>query len=198
MDDAEMAREFLGIINSETDRMNRMVKDLLQLSRLDTNQQKWTLEPGNIVKLLDISIKKVDMIAKGKQQFLNALFDRESHVLVDMDRDRIEQVVLNILSNAIKYTAARGRIDIDLLVGDSSVVIVVMDNGVGIPEKELSRVFERFFRVDRSRSARNVGGTGLGLSISRQIIDRHGGSIEIESQFGRGTKVSIILPLLLQ
>ncbi|MDR3072868.1 MAG: cell wall metabolism sensor histidine kinase WalK [Clostridiales Family XIII bacterium] len=195
LDDPVTAREFLGIINSETDRMNRMVKDLLQLSRLDTHQQKFEMREGNIIKLTDVAMKKVEMMAKGKQQFLNRLFDPEMTIVLLMDRDRMEQVVLNILSNAIKYTGVRGRIDVDVFVSRGRVHIVVADNGIGIPETELTRVFERFFRVDRSRSAQNIAGTGLGLPISKQIVEGHGGSIELESHFGKGTKVSILLPV---
>jgi two-component system sensor histidine kinase VicK len=194
VEDAATAKEFLGIINSETDRMNRLVKDLLQLSRLDTKQQKWYKEEGDIVKLVRTAVKKVDMLARSKNQQINLIFNPELSILIDMDRDRIEQVLLNILSNAIKYTKDRGRIDVDVIRGNGEVKIVVMDNGVGIPEKELPRVFERFFRVDKARSSR-MGGTGLGLSISKQIIEEHKGSIDIESVFGKGTMVAIKLPL---
>jgi len=195
VDDPDMARDFLTIINSETDRMNRMVKDLLQLSRLDTHQQKFDMRPEDIVKLVAVAIRKVNMMAKSKQQYLNILFNPEQTIYLKIDRDRIEQVVLNILSNAIKYTNNRGRIDVDIYVRAGTVRIVVMDNGIGIPESELSRVFERFFRVDRSRSAQNIAGTGLGLPISKQIVEGHGGAIELASQFGKGTKVTIVLPL---
>jgi two-component system sensor histidine kinase VicK len=192
--DAEMTKEFLGIINSETDRMNRLVKDLLQLSRLDTKQQKWYKEEADIVSLVRTAVKKVDMLAKSQNQQVNLIFKPELSILLDMDRDRIEQVLLNILSNAIKYTKEKGRIDVDVFRVDDEVRVVVMDNGIGIPEKELPRVFERFFRVDKARSSR-MGGTGLGLAISKQIIDEHKGSIEVESIFGKGTKVIIALPL---
>ncbi len=111
-----------------------------------------------------------------------------------MDKDRIEQVVLNILSNAINYTQDGGRIDIDLVTQQKEAHIIIDDNGIGIPEEELSRVFERFFRVDKARS-RSMGGTGLGLAISKQIIEEHGGRIELTSRENRGTKVEIILPL---
>jgi two-component system sensor histidine kinase VicK len=194
VEDAAMAKEFLDIINSETDRMNRLVKDLLQLSRLDTKQQKWHKEEGDIVPLVRMAVKKVDVLAKSKKRHINLIFNPELSVMLNMDRDRIEQVILNILSNAIKYTKEHGRIDVDIFRTDDTVRVVVMDNGIGIPEKELAKVFERFFRVDKSRSSR-MGGTGLGLAISKQIIEEHKGNIEIESIFGKGTKVTIVLPL---
>ncbi|MDR0357297.1 MAG: cell wall metabolism sensor histidine kinase WalK [Clostridiales Family XIII bacterium] len=194
-EDAETAKEFLEIINSETDRMNRLVKDLLQLSRLDTKQQKWYKEESDIVALVRTAVKKIDMFAKSKRQHVNLIFDRDLSIMLNMDRDRIEQVALNILSNSIKYTQEGGRIDVDVFRKGDEVKIVVMDNGIGIPEKELSRVFERFFRVDRSRSSRSMGGTGLGLAISKQIIEEHKGSIDIESILGKGTMVVVALPL---
>ncbi|MDR2157048.1 MAG: cell wall metabolism sensor histidine kinase WalK, partial [Clostridiales Family XIII bacterium] len=194
VEDAATVKEFLGIINSETDRMNRLVKDLLQLSRLDTKQQKWYKEEADIVGLVKTAVKKVGMLAKSKNQHINLIFNQDLSIMVNMDRDRIEQVTLNILSNAIKYTKEQGRIDVDVLRSGDEVNVAVMDNGMGIPEKELPRVFERFFRVDKARSSR-MGGTGLGLAISRQIIEEHKGKIEIESIFGKGTKVTFSLPL---
>ncbi|MDR2771150.1 MAG: cell wall metabolism sensor histidine kinase WalK [Clostridiales Family XIII bacterium] len=192
--DRTTALEFLKIVDTEADRMNRLVKDLLQLSRLDYKQEKWYKKEGDLILLLSVAVKKMEMMAKSKEQHLNVLFDEEAHMRVDMDRDRIEQVVLNILSNAIKYTNEKGRIDIDAYVKGKNAQIIVSDNGIGIPEDQLSRVFERFFRVDKARS-RSAGGTGIGLAISRQIIEEHKGSIEIESKEKKGTKVTVTLPL---
>lgn len=192
--DQAVTMEFLGIIDSEVDRMNRMVKDLLQLSRLDYKQQKWYKKQEELVSLVRTAIKKMDMTAKSKELQVNLLFDTDMSILVDIDRDRIEQVILNVLSNAIKYTDERGRIDIDIIKRQKEVQVIITDNGMGIPEKQLSRIFERFFRVDKARS-RMKGGTGLGLSISRQIMEEHKGSITAESKLGQGTKIIISLPL---
>ncbi|MDR3295999.1 MAG: cell wall metabolism sensor histidine kinase WalK [Clostridiales Family XIII bacterium] len=188
------AVDFLKIVDAEADRMNRLVKDLLQLSRLDYKQEKWYKKEGNLIILLKTSVKKMEMMAKSKEQHLNILFDEETHIQVDMDRDRIEQVFLNLISNAIKYTAEKGRIDIDAYVNGKSARIIISDNGIGIPEDQLSRVFERFFRVDKARS-RSVGGTGLGLAISKQIVEEHKGTVELESREHKGTKVTVTLPL---
>jgi two-component system sensor histidine kinase VicK len=188
------ALEFLKIVDAEADRMNRLVKDLLQLSRLDYKQEKWYKKEGDLVSLLDEAVKKMEMMARAKGQHLNVLYNADAVLRVDMDRDRIEQVVLNLLSNAIKYTGERGRIDIDAYAEGRGAKIVISDNGIGIPENQLSRVFERFFRVDKARS-RSAGGTGLGLSISKQIVEEHRGSIELESKERKGTRAIVTLPL---
>ncbi|MBQ7605288.1 MAG: PAS domain S-box protein [Firmicutes bacterium] len=194
VDDPAMQKQFLGIIDTEADRMNRLVKELLQLSRMENQQEQWSMKELNIIPLLQNAVTKVELTAAAKKQQLNILFKSDERLPVVVDRDKIEQVVLNILSNSIKYTQEGGRIDVDALRREKTVYIIVSDNGIGIPEEELGRVFERFFRVDKARS-RAMGGTGLGLSISKQIVDEHGGNIEIESKEGRGTKVTISLPL---
>lgn len=194
IEDKELAQNFLGIIETEADRMNRLVKDLLQLSRLDYKQEKWYKKETNLISLLKLTVTKVELTAKNKNQHLNLIFDENQKIMVIIDKDGIEQVLLNVLSNAIKYTQEGGRIDIDTLKAGKIAQIIVTDNGIGIPEKEISRVFERFFRVDKARS-RAMGGTGLGLAISKQIIEEHNGSIEIESKDSRGTKVTISIPL---
>ncbi|MHC1723341.1 MAG: ATP-binding protein [Aminipila sp.] len=197
VEDPATVNEFLEIIDNEADRMNRLVKDLLQLSRLDNNQEILNRKEGNLISLLKSAVKKVELTAANKDQHLNCLFNDEERIPVDMDKDRVEQVILNVISNAIKYTTEGGRIDIDALKMDKNAVITVTDNGIGIPETEQSRVFERFFRVDKARS-RALGGTGLGLAISKQIVEGHQGTIELESKEGKGTKVTITLPLSLK
>ena len=194
VDDPELSTQFLDIIDTEADRMNRLVKELLQLSRLDYKQEKWNKKESNLIALLKSAVTKVEMTARNKNQHLNCIFDDSQKILSVIDKDGIEQVLMNILSNAIKYTQEGGRIDIDAIQSGKEAQMIITDNGIGIPEKELSRVFERFFRVDKARS-RAMGGTGLGLAISKQIIEEHHGSIDIESKDGRGTKVTITIPL---
>lgn len=194
VDDKETVQNFLSIIDTEADRMNRLVKDLLQLSRLDYQQEKLFKKESNLISLIKSVVTKVDLTVKSKNQHLNCIFDENIKVMVVIDKDRMEQVILNILSNAIKYTQDGGRIDIDVIKSESLAQIIVTDNGMGISEQEIPRIFERFYRVDKARS-RAMGGTGLGLSISKQIVEEHKGAIEIESREGKGTKATITLPL---
>ncbi len=195
--DEETTYHFLGIINNEADRMNRLVKDLLQLSRLDHNQERWNIKEGNIIPLLVSCTEKMQPIAEQKSQQLNSLFDRQADFRVHIDRDRMEQVVLNVISNSVKYTEEGGRIDVDAYTEGGMLKIIVQDNGIGIPEDQLPRIFERFYRVDKARS-RSMGSSGLGLAISKQIIEEHHGSITAESKAGRGTRMTITLPLAIR
>ena len=194
VDDPATQGEFMKIIDGEADRMNRLVKDLLQLSRLDNNQEILHTKEGNIISLLKSVVKSVELTAEGKNQHINCLFDPDLWLPVDMDKDRIHQVMLNILTNAIKYTPEGGRIDVDAQRQGGLAEITIADNGIGIPEGDTERVFERFFRVDKARS-RAMGGTGLGLAISKEIVQAHGGTIGLTSKEGSGTRVTIQLPL---
>ncbi len=197
LEDRDTADHFLEIINSEADRMNRLVKDLLQLSRLDNNQDITNIKETNAVMLVDTAVTKIQITAAGKNQQLNKLYDNAKDIRVNVDRDKFEQVILNVLTNAIKYTQEGGRIDVDVFEQAASCKIIVSDNGIGISAEALPRIFERFYRVDRARS-RAMGGTGLGLAITKQIVENHGGTIIAESTEGKGTKMIIELPLALR
>lgn len=193
INDSKTINGFLSIVDGEADRMSRLVRELLQLSRLDYKQEKWFKKEMNLISLLNSSVTKVELTASGKGQQLNCIFDEKQKILTFIDRDRIDQVFLNLLTNAIKYTPEGGRIDVDAYQEGNQAIVVISDNGIGISEKELPRVFERFYRVDKARS-REMGGTGLGLAIAKQIVEEHGGFINIESQVGKGTKVTVTLP----
>jgi two-component system sensor histidine kinase VicK len=194
LSDEDMTREFLGIIDAEADRMDRLVKGLLMMTRLEDGTIGKEMTESDLSTLVRTAMKKLDIKAKEKQLMVNRMFSETLVCSVEMDRDRMEQVILNVLSNAIKYTDEKGRIDVDIIPNENCVQIVISDNGIGIPEKAQARVFERFFRVDKARS-RQMGGSGLGLAISKQIVDAHGGEIEIESKYGKGTTVTVALPI---
>ncbi len=193
IDDKEITNRFLNVINSEADRMSRLVRDLLQLSNFDYRQTKWDKKEHDLVKLIKQSIMKLEVTASNKKQNLELITDLEE-LKVNIDYDRIEQVLLNIISNAIKYTDEKGQVNIYLEKNHNMAKIRVQDNGIGIPQEDLPRIFERFYRVDKARS-RELGGTGLGLSIAKEIIEGHGGNIQINSKPNEGTEVRIELPI---
>ena len=193
IEDRETTERFLGVINSEADRMTRLVKDLLQLSRLDNQQMQWNMSNVAFVELVKNSINNLQISAKNKEQILESFVIGEIPE-IEADRDRLEQVVINIISNAIKYTPQGGRITVYIGKLYNEVYMKVVDTGVGIPQKDLPRIFERFYRVDKARS-REMGGTGLGLSIAKEIVDAHEGSITITSENNKGTEVVVKLPI---
>ena len=190
--DEETQKEFIGVIASEARRMARLVTDLLELSRIDSNKKKVKKESFDLGKMVKECQNKLAIeIKKKKHQVENFVTADVPPVIAD--RDDIERVVLNILTNSIKYTPDGGLIKIYVGFVYNDAYIKIIDNGIGIPEKDLNRIFERFYRVDKARS-REFGGTGLGLSIAKEILDKNGGSINIKSQVGKGTEVVIKVP----
>jgi two-component system sensor histidine kinase VicK len=190
--DEELSCKFLSVIDNECDRMTRIVRDLLQLSNLDYNKTKWKKVDCSVENLIKDACLKLDFAFKEKNQDL--ILDIEENIPnIVVDKDGIEQVILNIISNAIKYTPNGGKISVLAKKQNDRVIITVKDNGIGIPEEDKNRIFERFYRVDKGRS-RELGGTGLGLSIAKQIVEAHGGDIVLKSQHKVGTEVDIMLP----
>jgi two-component system, OmpR family, sensor histidine kinase VicK len=195
LEDPQLAQRFVGVTRNESERMIRLVTDLLHLSRLDSKQ----------AELKKSWIEMDEMLEEVADRFSFQLRQRNIDIrirveagigCVKLDRDQIDQVLDNLVSNSIKYTGDGGRIIIGARkAADGTFVdIYVEDNGIGIPKKDLNRIFERFYRVDKARS-RNMGGTGLGLSIAREIVKAHGGAITLESEFNQGTKVTFSLPI---
>ncbi|MBR5236397.1 MAG: HAMP domain-containing protein [Clostridia bacterium] len=193
VDGTEMPTSFINTIMNETGRMTRLVKDLLVLSSLEQSDQLKKTE-FNMKTLLTDVVDTMELVAKEQGHRLTLTARAFSRPFYG-DRDRLEQVLYNIISNSIKYTPNGGKIEISAGQVYNSVYIKVKDNGIGIPEKDLGRLFERFYRVDKARS-REKGGTGLGLAISKNIVDAHEGTISVASQVDEGTEVTITLPLL--
>lgn len=193
IDDTELKNKFLSVIVKETDRMTRIVKDLLTLSRLDegVNAVK-NLESVNVKQFLSGIVEKMYINAQKKNQTVTYSIE-EFIPDITVESDKLEQVIINILSNAIKYTPEGGSIKV--ISGNlyNEIFIKIIDNGIGIPKENLSRIFERFYRVDKARS-RETGGTGLGLAIAKQIMENMGGAITINSEYGKGTEVIISIP----
>lgn len=184
---------FAKIIDKETDRMTRLVKDLLTLSKLDGNKQRLNCTSFDLMELAEGITQKLSINAKSHNHTLTFI-PRSDNFSFFGDRDKIEQVVTNIVSNAIKYTLDGGKIDVECGNDGQNALLRVTDNGIGIPREDLPRIFERFYRVDKARS-RQSGGTGLGLAIAKEITERHGGTISIDSGVSKGTCVTIILPM---
>ncbi|SFI22759.1 PAS/PAC sensor signal transduction histidine kinase [Tindallia magadiensis] len=193
VDDPEMQQQFLSVIDSEADRMARLVRDLLQLSNMDFRQTQWEQGPINLPELTRKTLTTMEHTVKSKN--LQLVYQPpEEIILTNGDEDAIEQVILNILSNAIKYTPEEGEIRVYLQKENESAALTIQDNGIGIPSQDLPRVFERFYRVDKARS-REQGGTGLGLSIAQQIMEAHGGTLHLYSREDKGTRVIMRFPL---
>lgn len=192
VDDKATQKQFLEVINSETDRMYRIVKDLLQLSAMDLNQLYLNKHMHNVDELVLKTIEKVTVEAKAKKHILCTELSYEDNAFFDYDK--IQQVLINILTNAIKYTDEGGSITVKTIRNNEFAYISVIDNGTGIPEKDLPRIFERFYTVDKARS-RKLGGTGLGLAIAKEIMLAHNGNIIIESMKDVGTTVTMIIPI---
>jgi len=188
-----MEQSFLDVINNETDRMTRLVKDLLTLSRLDYDKTALVKNTFSLQRLVEEVVRKLSMDAKKHEHRLVFKPKGEMPPFYG-DRDRLEQVITNIISNAVKYTPDGGTIEVSCDYFFTDAVITVKDNGIGIPEADLPRIFERFYRVDKART-RKFGGTGLGLAIAKEIVESHGGKIEINSKQGKGTEVRITMPL---
>lgn len=183
---------YLSIISRHTDRLIRIVNDLLTLSELEQDRLKLDISSVDMKDMFDYTLKLFEFKLKDKDLVLNYEADDEiPHI--DADRYRIEQVLINLLENAIKYTD-KGEIDVRLSSNLSHLTFEIGDSGIGIPKEDQSRIFERFYIVDKSRS-RRVGGTGLGLSIVKHIIALHHGEIFLESDIGKGTRFTITLPL---
>lgn len=194
IEDEDTRKNFLTVIDDETERMTRLVKELLQLSRLDNHSEKMHFKELDVNQLLSDCVRKVLLTAQAKEQTVECAYDEDISYHIFADRDKMHQVILNVLTNSIKYTQTGGRIVVDAKPKGDLVCISVADNGIGINSAELSRIFERFYRVDKARS-RSMGGTGLGLSIAKHIVEAHHGSIEAESREGQGTTMKITLPM---
>lgn len=190
----ETARSFLEVVGSEADRMTRLVFDLLELSRLDYDSSNMPKEQFDLKQLLENIVSKLTFEADSHEHKLSLAFAGKMDLFFG-NRDRIEQVITNIIVNAVKYTPNGGDIKVSAGQIYGNVYVKVKDNGIGIPEEDLPHVFDRFYRVDKARS-RSSGGTGLGLAIAKEIVSAHNGDINIVSEKGKGTEVTLRFPTM--
>lgn len=184
---------FLQVLERETERMVKLVRDLLVLSQLDYQKENWFRETIDLVRLVKEVLEQIEQGVKSKGITLISSMPI-GEVKVVLDRDKIKQVVLNLLDNAVKFTSSGGKIEIEIDLDESFAYVSIKDTGIGIPPGDIPRIFDRFYRVDKTRS-RESGGTGLGLSIVRKIIHASGGQISLESIPEKGTEVTFTLPL---
>ncbi|MDQ1000040.1 two-component system sensor histidine kinase VicK [Neobacillus niacini] len=189
--DEEIAPNFLEVTRTETERMIRLVNDLLQLSKLDSTDYRLNKEWVNFVDFYDRIIDRFEM---AKDQ--NVSFKRQlpTHaIFVEIDEDKMTQVLYNIISNALKYSPEGGLVTFSIKEEEDKIIVSVSDQGVGIPKENISKIFDRFYRVDKART-RKLGGTGLGLAIAKEMVNVHGGMIWAVSEEGKGTEISFSLP----
>ena len=188
------AKRFIDISLKQARRLNRLVEDLLVISKVELGEIKLHFEAISVRDVVGSAMPLVEVKAGLKKiNIQNNLQENLPHIWAD--RDRLTQILVNVLDNAVKFTPEDGSIFIDAGQKDNYAVLTITDTGIGIPKEEVQRLGERFYRVERSRS-RDLGGTGLGLSIVKHLMIAHGGKMEIESQLGRGTKVSLFFPVV--
>lgn len=191
IDDENVNRDFLQKAYQHSERLNTLLNDLIEISRIESGEMRMSFRYFDISQFLSTLTEEMQPIAKKKDILLE--YRSDSHeVLVLGDRDRLRQAISNLIDNSIKYTDRGGKIEVGFAELPNSVRVFVRDNGTGIGEEHLARIFERFYRVDKDRS-RSVGGTGLGLAIVKHIVEAHNSKIDVKSELGKGSEFSFFL-----
>ena len=188
--DKALRRSFLTIILNESRRLNRLVNDLLELSKIESRQVETKLADVNLGQVAAIAIETLRHQAENKGVELTKAGD---DVSIKTDPDAIRQILLNLLSNAITYTPPKGHVTVEIKREPEAVKLIVSDTGIGIPKADMERIFERFYRVNKDRS-RQSGGTGLGLAIVKHLVEQLNGQVTVESELGKGTVFTVSFP----
>lgn len=191
--DEELAPKFLNVTQNETERMIRLVNDLLQLSKLDSRDYQLNKELVDFIVFYNRIIDRFELTKEQNVIFIRKLPKKAA--FVEIDEDKLTQVLDNIISNALKYSPEGGKITFSIKEQEQQIIVSVSDNGVGIPKENIDKIFDRFYRVDKART-RKLGGTGLGLAIAKEMVEAHGGRIWASSKEGKGTKISFTLPYI--
>lgn len=191
LDEADTAKEFLRVIDRHATRMSRIIDDLLVLSKLESHQMTIVSSCVDFKELISSTGKSFAKQAMDKGITLKVLIPEDLPEVYG-DRDRLEQVFVNLLDNAIKYTPSGGSVNLSVKASNGRVLVYVEDTGIGIPAEDIPRIFERFYRVDKARS-RDMGGTGLGLAIVKHIVHGHNGTLSVQSTLGKGSMFSCTL-----
>ncbi|MEG0326601.1 MAG: ATP-binding protein, partial [Cellulosilyticaceae bacterium] len=188
----EMYKEFFMDINSEIDRLNNIITDLLTLVRLDQKEIPINIINTNLNEMTQAILKRLIPLAKKKD--IKLIYESHKDIFVEIDEMKLTLAISNLIENAIKYTPEGGEVRVILQSDLQDVFITVQDTGIGIAKEEQSRIFERFYRTDKTRN-RETGGTGLGLSITYRTVIMHNGSIQVESEEGKGSIFTVQIPL---
>lgn len=192
IEDKQTAQKFLDVIGRQATRLNRLIDDLLEISNIELGEMKFYFEGVSVADSIATALSMVEH--KAREKGVDVKKDiPENLPLLRADRDRLVQIFLNILDNAVKFNNPGGQVKVSAFEKEGDVEVRISDTGIGIPQSEISRLGERFYRVDKARS-REMGGTGLGLSIVKHLLMAHGGRMEIESQLGHGTTVKLCFP----
>ena len=189
--DNSTRNRFLEIIESESDRLKRLIDDILLLSSIENTESR-VLEKINLYETFNAVKDMLSYIAESKDIDFKYEF-LETSLYVNSNRDYIKQIFLNLIENAIKYTPSNGKVRVIVASNEKDIIIEVKDNGIGIPKEDINRIFERFYRVDKARS-RDVGGTGLGLAITKHIVKSLNGKIEVKSELNKGSEFIVTIP----
>lgn len=193
IDEKEVANKFLDIIEIETERLSALIEDILELSEIETIKKDYEIIECDIIEVLNEVLDIVSPFAKKKNVNIIKKINENINT-VAINKNRLKQMLINLVDNAIKYNKENGTVEILIENQGQNAVFTISDSGIGINKENIPRLFERFYRVDKGRS-RSLGGTGLGLSIVKHIVNLYGGTISVESAFGKGTKFVITLPL---
>jgi two-component system phosphate regulon sensor histidine kinase PhoR len=183
---------FVRLIDDEAQRLSRLIEDLLSLSQLESRTEPLVRSPVGLKSVIESVVASLQPGIDRRRLTLS--LECPGELTVNADPDRLRQVFVNLIDNAIKYNKDGGTISISAMQDNAKVTFTVADAGIGIPQQDLPRVFERFYRVDKARS-RELGGTGLGLSIVKHIVETHGGAVSVKSELGQGSAFSFTLPL---
>jgi len=187
----EKKHEFLEIIFEETKRLEALIRDLLDISILDSGKVDLKLKEVRIVDILSKVANVIEPMAESKG--ISFTYEADKKLALELDQAKIQTTILNLTSNAIKFTPEGGEVSLKATKRESEILISVKDSGLGIPKRDLENIFDRFFRVHRPGT--EIPGTGLGLSFVREVIGLHGGRVEVESETGSGSEFKVFLPL---
>ncbi len=191
LDDKNVAVKFLDIIDIESERLYILINDILQLSEIETKQKDSNIATHDLKAIMGEILSVLSGVAAKKGITLN--FEVEDSLMITANRDRIKQMLINLIDNSIKYNTENGYVNVKVYKKEGKINFIIKDSGIGIAEEHIPRIFERFYRVDKGRS-RNMGGTGLGLSIVKHIVNLYNGNIKVKSQIGKGSEFIIQLP----